>query len=69
MSNDEKKVWTTEQIAPCPHRKDHAWILQKLQGHFYTDDPSKFFPATKHKTRVLYVEMDEFGKITNVNRD
>lgn len=69
MPNDEKKVWTTEQVAPCPHRIDHLYVVQELQGHFYVDEPEKFFPASKHKTRVLYMEMDEFGKLTNVNRD
>jgi hypothetical protein len=61
-----KNIWSIESVAPCPHNPMHAWVIQILEGHI-PDGGGPLVKAGKHKTRLIYVKMDENGKIENIH--
>ena len=60
-----KNVWSFEQIIPDPHKANHVYAIQILEGHF-EEGSKEFHKALKHKTRVIYAKMTESGKLQNV---
>lgn len=68
-SNGAKKVWAFTQISPCVHNEGHVWAVQTNIGYWVTVEGLEVFRDSDHpkQTRVVYMKMDEQGKLSNVH--
>jgi hypothetical protein len=67
----EKKVWKHAQIEADPHRINHFYSIQELQGaHVWDDEKQKTVweeAEEPRSTRVVLMEMGKDGFAKNVN--
>lgn len=68
-SGGERKVWSIISAVPCPHTPMHVWVVQEHIGSWVVingiedyREEDKPFPH-----RLVYMKMDEDGKLSNVH--